>query len=75
MEQLAVSGLAIDRNVARVSVMGLPDKPGVAFQLFSILANEKISVDIILQSVGLNASRDICFTVHKHDADAARAVI
>ena len=65
VEQLSVSGIAIDRNVGRVSVMGLVDRPGVAFEIFSLLAKEKISVDIILQSVGKR--RDISFTVHSQD--------
>lgn len=75
LEQLAVGGIAIDRNVARVSVMGLPDAPGIAYQVFSLLAEEKIHVDIICQSVGVSPMRDISFTVHKQDLDETRRVL
>jgi aspartate kinase len=75
VEKLAVTGLATDRNVAIVSVAGLPDKPGVAFRMFSYLAEAKISVDVILQTVNDGATRDICFTVHKLDLDEAKAVL
>ncbi|MCL2356825.1 MAG: aspartate kinase [Defluviitaleaceae bacterium] len=67
VEQLSVSGIAIDRNVARVSVTGLPDKPGVAASIFMPLAKEKINVDVILLSVGEGDIRDYCFTIHKQD--------
>lgn len=75
VEQLTVSGLAIDRNVARVTVKGLDDKPGVAYKVFAILAKEQISVDIILQSVGHNNTCDISFTLHMEDLTAARNLI
>jgi aspartate kinase len=67
VEKLHVSGLAVDKNVARVSVVGVMDRPGVAFQIFSLLAREKVSVDIILQSIGRNNTKDITFTVSKED--------
>ncbi|MCL2840063.1 MAG: aspartate kinase [Defluviitaleaceae bacterium] len=67
VERLSVSGLVVDRNVARVSVMGLLDRPGVAFQIFSVLAKAQIAVDVILQSVGGASTRDISFTVEKSD--------
>jgi aspartate kinase len=63
VEQLSVSGIAIDRNVGRISVMGLADRPGVAFEIFSMLAKEKIAVDIILQST----EETLSFTVHSQD--------
>jgi len=75
VEQLSVSGIAIDRNVARISVMGLADEPGAAFQIFSILAKEKISVDIILRSVGHESTCDISFTVQREDLSAARNLL
>ncbi|MCL2421180.1 MAG: aspartate kinase [Defluviitaleaceae bacterium] len=64
MEKLYVSGIAVDDKIARLSVVGIEDRPGMAYQIFSLLAKEKISVDIILQSIGRNASKDISFTVH-----------
>lgn len=70
MEKLYFSGLAIDRDVARISVMGLPDTPGVAFQIFSLLATQRISVDIILQTAHTAPVRDISFTVARQDLPA-----
>ena len=64
MEKLYVSGIAADDKIARVSVVGIEDRPGMAFQIFSLLAKEGISVDIILQSIGRNSTKDISFTVH-----------
>jgi len=75
VEQLTVSGIAIDRNVARITVKGLEDKPGVAFGLFSILAKEDINVDIILQSLVLDGTCDFYFTVNRQDLAAARNVL
>jgi len=75
VEQLSVSGIAIDRNVARISLIGLADEPGVAFHIFSILAKEQISVDIILRSLGHNATCDISFTVQKEDMATARNLL
>jgi aspartate kinase len=75
VEQLTVSGSAIDRNVARISLTGLADKPGTAFHIFSILAKEKISVDIILRSVGHDNKCDISFTVQREDLAAARNLL
>ncbi|MCL2047795.1 MAG: aspartate kinase [Defluviitaleaceae bacterium] len=75
VERLTVSGLAIDRNVARVSVTGLPDIPGVAYSIFNPLAKEKIIVDIILLSVGKGDKRDYSFTVNKQDLCAACKIL
>ncbi|MCL2216738.1 MAG: aspartate kinase [Defluviitaleaceae bacterium] len=65
VEQLSVSGLVVDRDVARVSVTGLADKPGTAFNVFSKLAREGISAGMILQSAVFG--EDISFTVRKRD--------
>ena len=75
VERLTVSGLAIDRNVAKITVKGLVDKPGVAFRIFSLLAREQISVDIILQSVVHAGECDISFTVNRQDMAAARNLL
>ena len=66
LEKMLVSGVAKDENVSRISVIGVPDKPGLAFKLFSRLAAKNINVDIILQSVGRDGTKDITFTV-MHD--------
>ncbi|MCL2372856.1 MAG: aspartate kinase [Defluviitaleaceae bacterium] len=75
VERLSVTGLAIDRGVARITVVGFKDEPGVAYKVFSLLAKEQIPVDIILQSVGVGFNRDICFTVHKPDLAAATSIL
>jgi aspartate kinase len=63
MEEMLISGVAKDEDVARVSIIGVPDRPGLAFKIFSRLAAKNINVDIILQSVGRNGTKDISFTV------------
>ncbi len=75
MEKMLVSGVACDKNTARISVIGLEDKPGVAFKLFNHLANHGINVDIILQSVGRDGTKDISFTVAEDAADEAMEII
>jgi aspartate kinase len=71
VEQMKISGIAKDCNVTRIAIEGLPDEPGKAFKVFTVLANAKINVDIILQSVGKNNTNDISFTVASGDAKAA----
>lgn len=63
MEKMLIRGVTKDDKVARISIIGLNDTPGVAFKLFNQLASKKINVDIILQSVGRNGTKDITFTV------------
>ena len=70
MEKMLISGVAKDENVARISVIGVPDKPGLAFRIFSKLAQKNVNVDIILQSIGRNGTKDISFTVEKDKMDA-----
>ena len=67
VESMFISGVAVDKDVARVSVVGLKDEPGMAFKLFSLLSKHKICVDIILQSIGRNGTKDITFTIAKND--------
>lgn len=75
MEKMFVSGVACDKNTARIAVIGLEDQPGVAFKLFNHLANHNINVDIILQSIGRDGTKDISFTVKEDDLDEAVAII
>ena len=63
MEKMLISGVAKDTSVARISVIGVPDEPGTAFKLFSRLSARDINVDIILQSIGRDGTKDITFTV------------
>ncbi|MBR3771048.1 MAG: aspartate kinase [Clostridium sp.] len=75
MEKMLVSGVACDKNTARIAVIGLEDQPGVAFKLFNHLANHGINVDIIIQSVGRDGTKDISFTVAEDAADEAVEII
>ena len=63
MEKLLIKGVAKDDDVVRIAVIGIPDRPGIAFRLFSLLATKKINVDIILQSIGRDGTKDISFTI------------
>lgn len=69
MEKMLIRGVTKDTDVARISVTKIPNTPGVAFKLFDVLAKHKINVDIILQSVGRDSTKDITFTVAKSNAE------
>ncbi len=71
MEKMLISGVAKDTNVSRISIVGVPDEPGVAFKIFSRLAQKNINVDLILQSVGRDNTKDISFTVNEDACDEA----
>lgn len=75
MEETHISGVAKDKNVARLALVGLEDEPGIAFKIFSLLARSGINVDIILQSIGREDTKDISFTVVKSDMEAAQKVL
>ncbi|WP_312447243.1 aspartate kinase [Lacrimispora sp.] len=67
LERMLVSGVAADKNVARISVIGVKNTPGIAFKIFNLLAKNNINVDIIIQSIGREERKDISFTVAKTD--------
>ena len=71
MEKMLISGVAKDNEVARISVVGVPNNPGFAFKLFSRLSKKNINVDIILQSIGHDGKKDISFTVAKDRGEEA----
>ena len=71
MERMLVSGVAADKKVSRISIMGINDEPGKAFEVFSLMAKEKVSVDIILQSTGADGKQNISFTIGEDDLDIA----
>lgn len=75
MEKMLVTGVAADKNTARISVIGVQDKPGIAFNIFDTLAKSNINVDIILQSVGREGTKDISFTVADNDLENAIKVL
>lgn len=75
MERMLISGVAKDTDIARISVVGVPDEPGLAFKMFSKLAAKDVNIDIILQSVGRDGTKDIAFTVAKDKLNDAKTVI
>lgn len=75
MEKMLVTGVAADKNTVRISAIGVEDKPGTAFRIFDTLAKNNINVDIILQSVGREGTKDISFTVASDDLDEALRIL
>lgn len=75
MEKMLITGVAADKNTARISVIGVEDRPGIAFKIFNKLAKNNINVDIILQSVGRDGTKDISFTVLQDDLKDALTIL
>ena len=75
MEKTQISGVAKDKNVARLALVNVEDKPGIAYKVFSLLGQKDINVDIILQSIGRGETQDISFTVKRSDADLAKELL
>ena len=75
MEEMIISGIAKDNEVARVSIIGVPDRPGLAFKIFTKLAAKDINVDIILQSIGRNNTKDISFTIPESQLDETMEIL
>lgn len=75
MEKMLIRGVTKDTDVARISVVGMKDIPGNAFKMFSRLAQKNINIDVILQSVGRDGTKDISFTCAKSFADDAVAIL
>jgi aspartate kinase len=67
MEQAVVSGIAFNRDEAKISILGVPDKPGIAFQILGAVAGANIEVDVIIQNVSHDGKTDFSFTVHRND--------
>lgn len=67
MEKAAVAGIAFDKNQARINVRGVPDKPGIAYQILGAVADANIEVDMIIQNVGVEGTTDFSFTVPRGD--------
>ncbi|HYP83784.1 aspartate kinase [Variovorax sp.] len=67
MEQAVVSGIAFNRDEAKISVLGVPDKPGIAYHIVGAVADANIEVDVIIQNLSKNGMTDFSFTVHRND--------
>ena len=72
MEAVLVSGIALDKNQARVTLRGVVDKPGIAAEIFTALANQNINVDMIIQNVGHDGTTNLGFTVPQNELDLAK---
>jgi len=75
MEQPVVSGIAFNRDEAKLTLVGVPDIPGIASKILRPVSDENIEVDMIVQNVGLDKKTDFTFTVHRNDYKRAKAVL
>ena len=67
MEQAIISGIAFNRDEAKITVLGVPDRPGIAYQILGPVADANIDVDMIIQNVGADGTTDFTFTVHRNE--------
>lgn len=75
MEEVSVRGIAFNRDEAQLTVLGVPDRPGVAYQILGPISEANIEVDMIVQNIGSDGSTDFTFTVHKNDYAKARQIL
>ncbi|MDC1529709.1 aspartate kinase, partial [Gammaproteobacteria bacterium] len=75
MEMPLISGIAFTRDEAKLSVVGVPDVPGMAYKVFGPISDANIEVDVIVQNIGADLTNDITFTVQKKDAEAATRIL
>lgn len=75
MEKAIISGIAFNRDEAKVTVLGVPDRPGIAYQILGPVADANIDVDMIIQNVGADATTDFTFTVHRNELDKALGIL
>ena len=75
MEQAIISGIAFNRDEAKITVMGVPDKPGIAYQILGPVSDANIDVDIIIQNVGVDGTTDFSFTVHRNEFAKAMDIL
>ena len=75
MEKAIISGIAFNRDEAKITVLGVPDKPGIAYQILGPIGEANIDVDMIIQNVGADGTTDFTFTVHRNEYTKAREVL
>ena len=75
MEQPVISGIAFNRDEAKLTILGVPDQPGVAYQILGPIGEANIEIDMIIQNVAADATTDFTFTVHRNDYDKALAIL
>lgn len=75
MEQPVISGIAFNRDEAKITVLGVPDKPGIAYQILGPIAEANVDVDMIIQNTGADGTTDFTFTVHKNEMNRALSIL
>jgi len=75
MEQAIISGIAFNRDEAKITVMGVPDKPGIAYQILGPVSDANVDVDMIIQNVGVDGTTDFSFTVHRNELTKAMDIL
>jgi aspartate kinase len=75
MEQAIISGIAFNRDEAKITVRGVPDKPGIAYQILGPISEANVDVDMIIQNVGVDGSTDFSFTVHRNEFTKAMGIL
>jgi aspartate kinase len=75
MEQVLISGIAFNRDEAKLTILGVPDKPGIAYQILGHIADANIEVDMIVQNIGADGATDFTFTVHRNDYQTALDIV
>ncbi|MFA7351153.1 MAG: aspartate kinase [Methylotenera sp.] len=75
MEQPVISGIAFNRDEAKITVLGVPDKPGIAYQILGPIAEANVDVDMIIQNTGADGTTDFTFTVHKNEMNKALSLL
>ena len=75
MEQAVISGIAFNRDEAKLTILGVPDEPGVAYKILGAIGDANVEVDMIIQNVGDDGTTDFTFTVHRNDYERALAIL
>ena len=75
MEEAVISGVTLNRDEAKITMLGVPDRPGVASSILGPVALSNIEVDMILQNMGADGTTDFTFTVHRNDFEEAKAIL
>lgn len=75
MEQALISGIAFNRDEAKLTIQGVPDKPGIAYSILGPIGDNNIEIDMIIQNVGADGTTDFTFTVHHNDFDTAKEIL
>ncbi len=75
MEQVVISGVAFNRDEAKITVTGVPDRPGIAYAILGPIADANVDVDMIIQNASVQGHTDFSFTVHRNDYDKALSIV